>query len=383
MPQTRDPSTDDFLDRHLPGKTPDAVFLRHGIYQQNKWHRLATERLHCTLLTGETGTGKLRLAKTIVQHDEWSRKTEKVPTPEALAAAAVNLSRVLLTALPETLAESELFGYVKGAFTGANRERDGVFSDENVRNVLLDEIGDATPAIQGKLLEVIEDKTFRKLGAKPSVVKKTNARILLATRADLHSLVQEGRFREDLYWRIMPFRLHLPAVRDRPDEILLLMQRMISEHIKELNLEALGLGSPPKPSAGDIAFAMGYHWPGNLRQMSDALLAWLVDGVGATFQEIVERGPQGFGTAPAVGIAEIVRGRLKDVVENRRNRYGKLGDFWRDIEKEVKEALHYWCIQQNLFDGEQLKFIFKDQPLPNIRSELSKCNKPSTDEEVK
>src|SRR5262245_54570912 len=100
MGQQRDRSTDDFLDRHLPGKTPDTIQLRHGIFQQNKWHRLATGRLHCTLLTGESGTGKLRLARTIVQHDDWTRKTEKVPTPEALAAAAVNLSRVLLTALP-------------------------------------------------------------------------------------------------------------------------------------------------------------------------------------------------------------------------------------------------------------------------------------------
>src|ERR1700677_5184257 len=180
----------------------------------------------------------------------------------------------------------------------------------------------------------------------------------------------------------MPFRLHLPPVRDRPDEIPLLMQRMIAEHIKELNLEALSLNLPTTLNAGDLAFAKDYNWPGNLRQMSDSLLAWLVDGATATLQEIVEKGPQGFCAAPAGAIAEIVRGRLTDALDGRGQRYDKLGDFWKAIEKEVKEALHYWCIQQRHFDGDQLQVMFKDQKLPNIRSELSKC-KLSTDEEVK
>ncbi len=380
MPDDRD-DTDDFLKRHLPGDTLGAKKLRRSVFRQNKWHRLASGKVRCSLLTGETGTGKHRMARLMVQHDAWSQQGGgHVPTPEALARATANLSRVLLTAIPDNLAEAALFGYAKGAFTGADRDRPGLFSDEDVKNVLLDEIGDATPALQGKLLEVIEDKTFHKLGAKPSEVQTTDARILLATRADLHTLVREGKFREDLYWRIMPFRLHLPAVRDRPDEIPLLMARMIAEHIKDLNLAALDLLATPALNASDIDFAKGHHWPGNLRQISDSVLAWLVQGATMSLRDVVESGPQGFQAGTGPGIADIVKTRLDDIIAGRRRQYGKLGEFWEDIEREVKEALYNVCIERNMFDGGQLQFVFKDQDLKNIRSGLSKCRTSDQEE---
>jgi DNA-binding NtrC family response regulator len=376
MPDNRD-DTDDFLNQHLPGDTPGAKALRAGVFRQNKWHRLAAGKLHCSLLTGDTGTGKYRLAKLLVQHDEWSRQGGgEFQSPKVLAAATANLTRVLLTAIPDNLAEAALFGYVKGAFTGADCDRDGVFSDIDVRNVFLDEIGDASLALQGKLLEVIEDRTFRKLGAKPSKrAPKTEARIILATRADLHALVLDGKFREDLYWRIMPFRLHLPPVRERPDEIPVLMNRMIAEHLdpKRLNLTALGLPALPALQAADVEFAKAYPWPGNLRQMSDMLLAWLMHGATVSLREVVESGPQGFEPGSGPGIADIVKARLDDIVAGRRERYGKLGEFWKDIEKEVKEALYHWCVEKNMFDGPQLEFMFKEQKLENIRSGLSNC----------
>ncbi len=373
MPDDRD-DTDEFLKQHLAGDTTGAKELRRGVFRQNKWHRLATGKLHCSLLTGETGTGKYRLAKLIVQHDAWSRQGGgDVPPGEYLVQQTVKLSRVLLTAVPDNLAESALFGHVAGAFTDAKKEQPGVFSDKEVQNVLLDEIGDASPALQGKLLEVIEDKTFRMLGGKPSDVQKTGARIILATRADLHALVRDGKFREDLYWRIMPFRLHLPPVRDRPDEISVLMKQMIAEHVKGLNLAALGLPAAPALQAADVEFAKGYTWPGNLRQMSDMLLAWLVSGPTVSLRELVESGPQGFEAGSGPNIADIVKARLNDMVARRRQQYAKLGEFWKDIEREVKDALYHLCVEKNMFDGPQLQFMFKEQKLENIRSGLSNC----------
>jgi len=374
MPEQRATDSDDFLTTHLAGDTPDAISLRSGVFQQNLWHRLATGRLHCTLLTGETGTGKFRLAKLMVQHDEWSRQGGgDVPTPEALSQATANLARVLLTAVPDNLGEAALFGHTKGAFTGAEQERDGVFSDEDVKNVLLDEIGDASYALQGKLLEVIEDKTYRKVGGKPSEIRKTDARVILATRADLHALVREGKFREDLYWRIMPFRLHLPPLRDRPDQIPLLMRRMIAEHVKGLNMDALGLTASPALQRADIEFAKTCPWPGNLRQLSDSLLAWLVRGATVSLREIVDSGPRGFLGDAGPLVAEMVRARLNDVIAGRRQQYAKLGDVWADIEREAKDALYQLCVEKNVFDGAQLQFIFKEQKLENIRSGLSNC----------
>jgi DNA-binding NtrC family response regulator len=382
MPNPVEPNTDDFLDKHLPGDSKAVTDLRRGIFRHNLWHRQASGRVHCTLITGETGTGKYRLSKLLVQHAAWSRQGGgDIPAPEALSQAAANLARVLLTAIPDTLAEAILFGHTKGAFTGADRDRVGVFGDDEIENILLDEVGDASPALQGKLLEVIEDRTFHKLGTKPSEVLKTDARILLATRADLHRLVREGKFREDLYWRIMPFRLHLPAVRDRADEIPVLMTRMLAEHIRGLNMGALGLPGTPALQPADREFAQAYSWPGNLRQMSDALLAWLVAGTRASLREIVESGPQGFigDSGPTVG--EIVQTRLEDIVAKRRDPYAKLGECWKEIEREVKEALYRCCVEKGLFDGEQLKFMFNDQKIENIRSALSTC-RPSTQENI-
>lgn len=330
------------------------------------------------MLTGETGTGKYRLAKLMVQHDAWSRQGGgDVPPAEYLNQQSVKLSRVLLTAVPDTLAESALFGHVAGAFTDAKKDQLGVFSDLEVENVLLDEIGDASPAIQGKLLEVIEDRTFRKVGGKPSDVQKTSARIILATRADLQGLVRQGRFREDLYWRIMPFRLHLPPVRDRRDEIPLLMKRMIDEHVKGLNLTALGLPAAPSLQDADIDFAKEYPWPGNLRQMSDSLLAWLMRGPTIGLREVVESGPQGFSADIRAAIAAIVKARLDAVVARQQLQYGRVGDAWKEVEGEVKAVLYYWCVERNVFSGAELEFIFKHQTLKNIRSALSKCRPPA------
>jgi DNA-binding NtrC family response regulator len=362
--------TDDFLDMHFPGNSPAVQALRAGLFDLNRWQRLAPGRIHCALITGETGVGKYRLAKLLVQHTEWTRQPGEVPTPEALAAATANLVRVLLTAVPDTLAESELFGHVKGAFTGAQRDKPGVFGGENVRNVLLDEIGDASLALQGKLLEVIEDGSFRRVGDDPSAVQKTQARILLATHQNLEEQVADRHFREDLYWRVMPFRLHLPPLRERVEEIPELLRRIIEEHIKGLPLEALDLPEKPALTESDIEFARRYAWPGNLRQMSDAVLGWLIGGCQVSFQIVVTLSIPDPHRASGRAIASELRQRLRAILGGQKQPYQTVGELWQEMVKDGKVCL-YRSYKQKEFTAEELQQLFTSQTIKNIRSELS------------
>jgi DNA-binding NtrC family response regulator len=364
-----DAKTDEFLDTHFPGSSPAVQALKASLFDLDRWQRLAPGKVHCVLITGETGVGKYRLAKLLVQHTEWTRQPGDVPTPEALAAATANLVRVLLTAVPDTLAESELFGHVKGAFTGAHADKSGVFGAKNVLNVLLDEIGDASLALQGKLLEVIEDGTFRRLGDDPSEVKKTQARILVATRENLEELVAEQKFREDLYWRVMPFRLHLPPLRERTEEIPELLRRMIGEHIKGLPLQALDLPERPSLSDADMDFARNYAWPGNLRQMSDALLNWLIGGCRDSFQNIVTLSIP-TPTHGISGIAAELRNRLQAVLSGKRRPYETVGALWQELVRDAKACL-YRSYRRKEISAEELQQLFSEQTIKNIRSELS------------
>jgi DNA-binding NtrC family response regulator len=364
-----DAKTDEFLDRHYPGHSRAVQALKSNLFDLNRWQRLAPGKVHCVLITGETGVGKYRLAKLLVQHTEWTRQPGYVLSPEALGAATANLVRVLLTAVPDTLAESELFGHVKGAFTGAHKDKPGFFGSENVQNVLLDEIGDASLALQGKLLEVIEDGTFRRVGDDPSVFNKTQARILVATRENLEELVAEKKFREDLYWRVIPFRLHLPPLRERAEEIPELLIRMIDEHVNDLPLTALDLPEKPLLTNSDIEFAQGYAWPGNLRQMSDALLSWLIGGCRGRFEDIVTCIPPP-GRGNSRGIAAELRSRLRAVLSGERQGYQTVGELWQELVRDGKQCL-YRSYKQKEFTAEELQLLFTGQAIKNIRSELS------------
>jgi transcriptional regulator with GAF, ATPase, and Fis domain len=321
------------------------------------------------LITGETGTGKYELAKAIVQHDQYHCNAgESLPIPAALKAA-VPLTRVLLTALPDTLAEAELFGYKRGAFTGAHRDHAGVFGDRNVQNILLDEIGDCSLALQAKLLQVIEDGSFRPVGAKPSETLSTNARIFLATRRPLGDLVKRGEFRDDLFYRIAPFRLHLPPLRDRSGEIPAYLQRMIESKITDLNLSVLGLSEQPAVDAEDLVFAKRYEWPGNLRQLSDAVQAWLLCACRSHFRDVVSDMEinADVGGNP---MGAVVRERLAAVLSGARPPYDKIGDLIDDVAADARAAV-YAAYHRNAIPKEEWVNVFTGQNLNNIRSAVS------------
>ncbi|MCS7150122.1 MAG: sigma 54-interacting transcriptional regulator [Caldimicrobium sp.] len=199
------------------------------------------------LITGESGTGKSFVAKVI--HFLSPRKSKSF--------IAVNCS-----AIPETLLEAELFGFEKGAFTGAQNGKRGRFELANGGTIFLDEIGDLPLSLQPKLLRVIQEKEFEKLGKEASI--KVDVRIISATNRNLEELMRRGLFREDLYYRLNVISLHIPPLRERQEDIPLLteyfLQRFNNKYEKNITLE---------PSV--LEAFMRYHWPGNVRELENLL----------------------------------------------------------------------------------------------------------------
>jgi len=201
------------------------------------------------LITGESGTGKGLLARQIHQQ-----------SPRAKAPfVPVNCG-----ALPENLIESELFGHLKGAFTGADRLRKGLFLEADTGTIFLDEIGELPLGLQVKLLHVIEDKTIRAVGSEQA--RRADVRIVAATNRDLPKMVADGTFREDLYFRLSVFHIHSPPLRERqqdiPGFVRFLLKRAAARmgEVGEVSID---------PKAEQLLAA--YRWPGNVREMENVL----------------------------------------------------------------------------------------------------------------
>lgn len=200
------------------------------------------------LITGDSGTGKERVAVAI-HHASARRDGPFIP--------------VNCAALPETLLESELFGHEKGAFTGAMSQRKGRFEQAAKGTIFLDEIGEMSPATQKKLLRVLQERTFERVGG--NITIKANVRIIAATNRDLQQEVAENRFREDLYYRLNVINIHMPPLRDRKDDIPLLVEYFLSRQPKRPD------GSPPRLTEETMQWLLDYHWPGNVRQLENAI----------------------------------------------------------------------------------------------------------------
>ncbi|HZV01886.1 MAG TPA: sigma-54 dependent transcriptional regulator, partial [Planctomycetota bacterium] len=166
-------------------------------------------------------------------------------------------------ALPEALIESELFGHKKGAFTGAHADRKGKFELASTGTIFLDEVGDMSPDVQAKLLRVLESKTLERLGSSDTV--ETDARVVAATHKDLKALVAEGKFRADLFYRLNVVDLHLPPLRQRPDDMELLIETFLADLARKH-----GRG-PREVSPEALKALLAFHWPGNVRQLRNAL----------------------------------------------------------------------------------------------------------------
>jgi len=228
------------------------------------------------LVTGETGTGKELFARTI--HDLSAHGEGPF--------VAVNCA-----ALPDTLLESELFGVKAGAYTGATRDRLGRFAQARGGTIFLDEIGEISPALQVRLLRVLQERTFEPLGA--SRTESTDARVIVATNRNLPELIRTGAFREDLYYRINVVRLELPPLRDRKDDLGLLAEQFISRFNRVQNRNVPGIS----PEA--LSLLMAHDWPGNIRELENCIeRAFVLCGDGRIDirhlpEELISSVPQG------------------------------------------------------------------------------------------
>jgi two-component system response regulator HydG len=200
------------------------------------------------LLTGESGTGKERIADALVA---------------ASARAHKPFLRFNCAALPTELAEAELFGHTRGAFTGAIKSRLGLFREANGGTILLDEVGELPPTIQAKLLRVLQEGEVRPVGEDQPV--KIDVRILAATHRDLQEMAAEGKFREDLFYRLKVVHLRVPPLRERPEDIPLLARHFLGEFSRRFGVGPFTL----TPSL--LARLAAYSWPGNVREMENAI----------------------------------------------------------------------------------------------------------------
>ncbi|MBW1980551.1 MAG: sigma 54-interacting transcriptional regulator [Deltaproteobacteria bacterium] len=200
------------------------------------------------LITGESGTGKELIARSI----HYNSGRQEGP-----------LVIVNCAALTETLLESELFGHEKGAFTGADRRREGRFMQANKGTIFLDEIGEMSPMMQAKLLRVIQEREIQRVGSDESL--KVDVRILAATNRDLQDEVSAGRFREDLYYRLNVVTLRVPPLRERREDIPLLAQHFLEIYSKKNRRQLKGFS----PVAMDML--LKYEWPGNVRELENAV----------------------------------------------------------------------------------------------------------------
>ena len=240
------------------------VYLRSEILQQHRFHDLvgrssAMQQVFAliqrvkdsavtVLITGASGTGKELVARAM--HYNSPRKQ----------AAFVTIN---CAALPATLLESELFGHVTGAFTGAERHKEGLFEAAEGGTLLLDEIGEMPLELQPKLLRVLEDRKVRRLGA--TVEKSVDVRVLAATNKDLRDAVREGKFREDLYYRLNVIQIELPSLTERREDILLLAEHLLERSSGEAAKQFQGFSDEAERALE------AYDWPGNVRELENAI----------------------------------------------------------------------------------------------------------------
>jgi Nif-specific regulatory protein len=200
------------------------------------------------MILGESGTGKELIAHALHHHSPRAGKP---------------FVRVNCAALPETLVETELFGHERGAFTGAQARRKGKFEHADGGTLFLDEIGELSPSTQAKLLRVLQGREFERLGGNETV--RVDVRLLTATNKDLERALADGTFREDLYYRLNMFTIHVPPLRERRSDVLLLAEHFVEKYTRVHQRTIRRISTPA------IDMLMAYHWPGNVRELENTI----------------------------------------------------------------------------------------------------------------
>jgi DNA-binding NtrC family response regulator len=233
---------EEFQNSHIHGVSPQIQYVKELIGMISKTHKTSV------LIQGESGTGKELAANAIHYNSKRGNKP---------------LMKINCSAIPDSLLESELFGYEKGAFTDAKNTKKGLFELADGGTVFLDEIGDMKPFLQSKILRVLENQTFMRVGGEREL--KVDVRIVAATNKNLETLVREGLFRKDLYYRLKVMVIEMPPLRERVEDILLLSNLFIEENNREHNKDIRGFSEEAKK------WLIQYHWPGNVRELKNVI----------------------------------------------------------------------------------------------------------------
>jgi DNA-binding NtrC family response regulator len=233
----------------------DADFNHYGIVGRNRRMQeviqtanVVAKTKSTVLITGETGTGKEMVARAIHYHS---------------AQRDMPLIKVNCAAIPESLLESELFGHVRGAFTGATTSKKGKFALADGGTIFLDEIGTMSGALQSKLLRVLQEREFEPLGSERT--QKVDVRVIAATNRDLRQMVADGRFQEDLYYRLNVIPIHIPPLRERRDDIPVLVEHFVAKHAQRAGKRIEGLAS------GVVEALRTADWAGNVRELENTV----------------------------------------------------------------------------------------------------------------
>jgi DNA-binding NtrC family response regulator len=317
------------------------------------------------LLLGETGAGKNHLARVMAAHHYWLQnpKLWEPGSPKDRSRSLIEITgerftEVHLPAIPEDLIESELFGHAKGAFTGAISSMPGCFGDDKIEDLLLDEIGDASLKLQVKLLRVLNDKSFKAVGAPPHETKFTNARIFMATNADLARAVRVGSFRLDLYWRMQYLVIRLPALRDQRDRIPDLARSIVTRILQQHGVHTDG----PTLSKDDLTWLCDQPWPGNIREMERLLWRWVYEDGSQPLAAVQAEYPQEDLNPPngeSGSLRELLRTQVKRALAEKRCLADSLGNFTGQLNKEAQAILVNLRDELRL-DRDALETLFGD-----------------------
>ncbi|MCA9581531.1 MAG: sigma 54-interacting transcriptional regulator [Myxococcales bacterium] len=244
------------------------------------------------LVEGETGTGKELVASAV---HYWSSRAEKLFVAQNCAA------------MPENLLESELFGHRKGAFTGATDDKKGLFELAHKGTLFLDEVGEMPVSLQAKLLRVLQEGEIRPVG--DGTTKKVDVRVVAATNRDLEKEVAEGRFREDLYYRLRVFPVRIPPLRERRDDVPPLVHHFLGRYAKEFGRPVEGI------SQAAMELLVAYDWPGNVRELENEVQRIVIQSDGAALVDVEHLSPKARGAIGPAGRVKPAKGPLKQMME--------------------------------------------------------------------
>lgn len=408
---------DDFLKYIFPGESLAAIQFRQDIEHLNDYCKRYKGAISCVLLTGESGVGKNFTAETISAHSQWltltqeerlayQRDGEFVLPPSALINQLLlkqhrtgtrghfktvrRLATIPGPQLVDDLAASELFGYKRGAFTGAEEDYRGIFGDDAVDDVLLDEVGDLSPKIQAKILQFVETKAFRPVRGLAEDEQQSEHRLFLATNRNLEEDVRNERFRADLFWRIQGYRIHIPPLRERRDVIRHIAYSVLrSANQRHRGDEQVGPSLEPEPNPyrlmpgeegkgkgalvsnwvrcldeEDLQWCEAYDWPGNVRELRQRLESYIYNEGRVRLRDVLppttlERVIAYENQAAGGLVQRAVHQYLRAVLEGKESPPGQPGRLLGIFEQQVKSAVYGFKAERRLTSTE-IKNIFPD-----------------------